>query len=598
MSTNLPSGELNWLPQTDRDWCLRHQRVLEVIFDAFAVEGKWPDPVALERTTRAGGEKLGIGVALQDLPASVGHRSYSPAEVSLSLFGLACVPAARWLLDSYVAVLRLALDRFDAPELPCRLSRGDVEAHLQLSGPDMDLLSVVLMGPGNIILGGGNSGLADWSRDIDARIVRYEHVTTADDLVETVAADRLAVVPMDAAQSSESVDAQRTGTRGDLTLGQRAGKAEQGTPVSIATALGLAVGVCANLLGLMLAPLPFAVGASVATIVTGILHRRIVRSNPSLLAIGVAIAAGAIAAGATLAIQTVTRDSRPSTASGESGEEQLDRVLQTAAREKRRVVFRASAHMHGPGGPEAQIIVLRDDRVKEHPPGDIPIDAHGRSSAPGSDEVRVYDLVQGRLSLRFRFLPQGPGQVRQLPEGDYPTFRFRATPPRDRDGDGRPELVGSFDRVTLASGPYPVPVSLSWDDGAQRYQLAPLIPNPPKIRVPEGQARLLGGYTHATTIKDRYSGAILRGHAVDAFGLFGREPDVIVAAAYADPVAVAANRAGYYVQAWLLDFQAGPPVALECFSEAQRVTPVRADDAPNDVVRTWLPRYAVPPCEL
>lgn len=594
MSTNATPDELSWLPKPDRDWCVQHHRVLDAIFESFASEGAWPDPVALERATRAGGYKLGVSAALQDFPASLGNRAYSPAEVRLSLFGLACVPAARWLLESYVAVLRLALERFDAPELPCRLTRADVAAHLELSDADMDLLSVILMGPGNVILGSGASGLSDWSRDIDERVVLYEHVTTADELIEVLAAQRLAPPPDAFAQ----VDPPPTASEDDSAPSARENQAPHTAPLSIATALGLAVGACANVLGLFVAPRPLAMGAIAATITAGILHRRIVRPDPSLAAIGAVIAAGAIAAGATAIVQAVRVDPGPRAGSIDAGEAQLDRVLQAAAREGRSVVFRTSAHMHGPGGPEAQILVLRDDRVKEHPPGDIPVDAHGRIAAPGSDEIRVYDLVDGRLTLRFRFLPQGPGQIRQLPEGDYPTFRFRATPPKDRDGDGRPELIGSFDRVTLASGPYPVPVSLSWDDGAQRYQLTPLIPNPPEIGVPRSHARLLGGYTEATLIKDRYSGAILRGHAVDAYWLFGRQPDVIVAAAYSDPVAATSNRAGYYVQAWLLDFQAGPPMALECFSEAQRVTPARAADASTDVVRTWLPRHAMPPCDL
>lgn len=63
------------------------------------------------------------------------------------------------------------------------------------------------------------------------------------------------------------------------------------------------------------------------------------------------------------------------------------------------------------------------------------------SSPPNrSDEMRIYDYVDGELVLRHRFIPR----IVLRPEGRGYPVAIRLEPIEDYDRDGRPDLVGSF----------------------------------------------------------------------------------------------------------------------------------------------------------
>lgn len=457
------------------------------------------------------------------MPPSLGARTHYPSSVDLSLFGLGCVPAARGLLDAYVETLRLALSRFDDVSTPRRLTRTMTQDALGLDEHTMKLLSVLIVGRGNVFLSGGNASVEAWDLEIDERIVSYEHITTSGELLATLAEQWLtkptmsmeprvsptASAHLPVAQSSED----------------QPSNADQRT---LANAGSLALGITANGLALALAPLPLALGALGFTFSFVALHRQVMRQSPSRSAIAATIAIGLTVGFMTWLIQgtgpSETESSTSTTARSTTA--QLDGVLQRAAKEGRRAVFQASARLHGPGAPVSQVLVLRDKRLKEHPEGDIPTDTRGRFVVPGSDEIRIYDSTDDGYRLAFRFLPQGPGQVRQLPEGDWPGFRFRASPVTDIDGDGRPEIVGTFERVTLASGPMPTPVLISWDDGEQRYRLAPLIQDPPRLSDSTAAQRAqFTGYTRPTILQDRYSNNKVLAYATDHYKIVTDHPD-------------------------------------------------------------------------
>jgi hypothetical protein len=254
--------------------------------------------------------------------------------------------------------------------------------------------------------------------------------------------------------------------------------------------------------------------------------------------------------------------------------------------------------LHGPGAPASQVLVLRDTRLKEHPAGDTVTDAGGRFVVPRSDEIRIYDTIGGALRLAFRFLPQGPGQVQQLPEGDWPGFRFRASPIADIDGDGRLEVVGTFERVTLASGPMPTPVLISWDDGEQRYRLAPLIPDPPQL--PDSSAAehaQFTGYTKPTMFQDRYTDHKVLAYATDHYKIITNRPDAFLVAAYLDPASVTTTRVRFEIQAWTLDLQSGVLETLACLSAPGTASPAGGNIAAEDLV-DWLRFHPSPPCQL
>jgi hypothetical protein len=243
-------------------------------------------------------------------------------------------------------------------------------------------------------------------------------------------------------------------------------------------------------------------------------------------------------------------------------------------------------------------VVLRDTRLKEHPAGDTVTDDQGRFVVPRSDEIRIYDTIDGRLHLAFRFLPQGQGQIRQAPEGDWPSFRFRASPIVDLDGDGRPELVGTFERVTLASGPMPSPVLISWDDGTQHYRLAPLISERPQLSARGAIDRSqLAGYTQPTVLQDRYTREKIYAYAVDHYKIIRNQPDAYLVAAYLDPASMTSSRVRYEIQAWTLDLPSGALETLACLGAPGSLHPRGSDITPDDLV-SWLRAHPSPPCQL
>jgi hypothetical protein len=235
-----------WLPEKERSWVAGHEAALEAILAAFMRDRQWPDPVALERKLRSRGTKIGLIAAVGTMPQSLGRREHSPPLVVLTVFGLACVPSAAWVLDAYVAALRLALLHFDDPVAPSVLTRADLQEHLELDDLRMDIVSTVILLPGNPFLSGGQSSVEAWRRDIDERVTTYEDALTADALLAQLARERLTP---SAPSSSPAPPPPTSESRGWLT----------------ASGLLLAVGGIGGLLiGILTAPLPLTVGVLAA----------------------------------------------------------------------------------------------------------------------------------------------------------------------------------------------------------------------------------------------------------------------------------------------------------------------------------------------
>jgi hypothetical protein len=97
------------------------------------------------------------------------------------------------------------------------------------------------------------------------------------------------------------------------------------------------------------------------------------------------------------------------------------------------------------------------------------------TSAPDrSDEVRVYDAVDGALRRRLAFRPE----VR-FPESErtYPT-RFVIRAVRDLDGDGQREILAHWEANQAGEERQRAPVLLSRSSRTGRYTVRPLLPVP------------------------------------------------------------------------------------------------------------------------
>jgi hypothetical protein len=180
---------LEWLSPQDRDWVTRHRYFIEAVWERFDESGTWPDPVAVQRELRAADPSRRVNAALAEMPASLARREYVPAQLILSVFGLACCAGARPLLRQYLEVARLALRRFDSPELPNRLTRAEVVAALGLSDAEADRLSQVLMSDAPF-LGGGNPTVANWDLEVDPRAEEFDGIESTDALIDFLSRQR------------------------------------------------------------------------------------------------------------------------------------------------------------------------------------------------------------------------------------------------------------------------------------------------------------------------------------------------------------------------------------------------------------------------
>ena len=183
------AGTPPWLPPELAAWVVKHMAVLEAIYAAFERDGHWPAPGGLQRELLAAGRRVRVVSAVDAMPPVLGSRTHAPDEVRLSLFGLGCVPAARGLLEHYVAVLRLARNRYAQPGEVPRISRADVAEQLGLDERALDRLSVVLLAD-PAFLGGGQADVAAWELDIDDRVIDFDGIEDPDALLAFLADQR------------------------------------------------------------------------------------------------------------------------------------------------------------------------------------------------------------------------------------------------------------------------------------------------------------------------------------------------------------------------------------------------------------------------
>jgi hypothetical protein len=565
-----PSDKLSWLSQPQRAWVKEHRSALDAMVAALERDGNWPDPVQLERQLRSQKVRVGVLEAVGSMPPALGWREHSPPRVMLTLLGFACVPRARPLLEALLATMRLALTHFDSPGPRATLSRSDVQRALGADHREMDLLSLLVLGPGNFFLGGGIARPDSWELEIDERIVLYEDVATVEDLIARLAEERP--------------------TQAILEMPEPAARVGRSSGVHSALVVAVAAaGLATNIAAFFTQPPWAAIGVMAATATAVALHRRLTASPPSLWAIAAVAAVGVIAAGIAYGVEK--SDGPPAV------HEQLSAIVRDARKEHRRLLFHATAPLHGQRGSESEVLVLRDDRIPDPPPGDAMIDSRGRFIIPRSDEIRIYDVAEGRLREAFRFLPQGAGQIKQLPEGDRPQFHFIAQAPADLDGDGRPEVIGAFERVTLATAPLPAPVVLAWDGGARRYRLSPLIARAPGLHASNRRERAaLEGYTKPTIIVDRYSRRRVHAYAIDTYKVIRSRPYALLVGGYLDQEALISGHERYKLQAWTLDLQNGAVETSACFGSPVTLSGRVGNDLASALAR-WFARYAPPGCE-
>jgi len=177
---------VSWLPPQAQEWVDLYGYFLDGVWARFEADGEWPDPVEVQRELRSADRSRRVTQALDRMPPFFARREYAPPRLALTIFGLGCCDGARPLLEQYLAVAKLALERFDSPTLPNRLRREDVVAELDLSPDEADRLSVVLSQYAPF-LGSGEISIEKWDREVDPQAEEFEGIEGVDDLLEILA---------------------------------------------------------------------------------------------------------------------------------------------------------------------------------------------------------------------------------------------------------------------------------------------------------------------------------------------------------------------------------------------------------------------------
>jgi hypothetical protein len=187
----------------------------------------------------------------------------------------------------------------------------------------------------------------------------------------------------------------------------------------------------------------------------------------------------------------------------------------------------------GPGGGH----VVVDERVQFHATDqpswllvveDLPTHdeftagaAEGAHPRPRSDELRIYDVVGGRLRLKLHFRPRGVGPT----AAEWHTLEAGATPAADYDGDGSLEAIAGYALPSQATDAL-LPFGIDWEDG--HYQLVSLTTTVPQLGTGGLDAETVGfrraAYETQITLKNavsepRFSGLKLAGYRVQTFAL-------------------------------------------------------------------------------
>jgi hypothetical protein len=172
------------------------------------------------------------------------------------------------------------------------------------------------------------------------------------------------------------------------------------------------------------------------------------------------------------------------------------------ARSGLRIVERRSADVRGPG-QQSTILVLRPTEAS--------------CTAEGSDEFRVYDVINQVLKRTFTFAPVGHR---------CGTWAISIASIEDVLGEGRQEVLAAVWGTPTGPVEVDVPVLLRWDDRTQRYTVTPVLRDAPQlVRIPNRTQndKLYVAAADALYLRAlRLGPSIARGYGVDQFALVRR----------------------------------------------------------------------------
>lgn len=176
-----PAIDVDYLPSEVRDWAERHLELLELVANELVASGSWPEISVLTKRLAGAGKPAPLRNIFWAMPKPLGWTDHSPERIVLSLHGLRLTHAARPLLDGYVAVLRLAVERFPKEGEEATIRRSDLDAVIEprLGG----VLSMLLHSDSPFLAGFQGGEQDDWTAPIDDRVVNYWDAGSIDDFL-------------------------------------------------------------------------------------------------------------------------------------------------------------------------------------------------------------------------------------------------------------------------------------------------------------------------------------------------------------------------------------------------------------------------------
>jgi hypothetical protein len=256
--------------------------------------------------------------------------------------------------------------------------------------------------------------------------------------------------------------------------------------------------------------------------------------------------------------------------------EQLQAVRHAEAVNQRRVVASERLQLHGDGSL-SYLLVFRDNALPFRA-----TEAFPRNRPVRSDLVRIYDIHGGRLRLAFAFEPPPAAPPR------YEAFAFLPRSVEDIDGDGKNEIVGSWNFWGMEPVE-PAPVAISWDDARAQYSTIPLLSSPKSTYRLHGKRQVTrfllppsGGYAHdvrhnylrPTVLRDRTSGTTVTAFAAEDFFItktrfFSR----VVVAAYIVKARYHADVSAVQLIPWGFNLYGTSALIVACISPPSRQHP-------------------------
>jgi hypothetical protein len=214
-----------------------------------------------------------------------------------------------------------------------------------------------------------------------------------------------------------------------------------------------------------------------------------------------------------------------------------------------------------------------------------------------SDVIRIYRIQDKHLDLAFEYQPTpfNDGYERY----GFP-YIYKVLEITDVDGNGRPEIIGSFSIESGTGLHTPVPTVISWDELAQRFVLAPLLAHRPQL-TPVRHPGIALKYSQAglpLTLTSQHAPRIMHGYPVESFGVFHRDGAApLVIGGFLVRAQDNADPELYQAVAWTLNLSLRSPDTYECPSAPVYVRPTTRTTLSETLVNGWVAQKGRGYCE-